>query len=225
MLDQVDGGNEKQPIAVRLIPSVPPEGFPDPTGWMVDRRHPGGVTTTGYNIINTFTDRIAVAGVLAGFSIAVAALIVAVVGSTPTIAYGLHFKDLSSMFVGLAAVLFIASMELFLNAKENNYWDLPAAYKNTLEEALKKHNLRLPYSNMNEALKASEQYGRYSYNLAIILLFIGMFFVLYPVSVLAAIVVPIGGFSLEIVQAVRWGSFRQSKKGDSGPSSPTHGSG
>jgi hypothetical protein len=208
----VVGDNKEQPVTGRVIAPPAQGAFPKPTGLPAKRRYPGGVTTTGYNIINTFTDRIAAAGVLAGFSIAVVALIVAVTGSTPTIVDGLHFKDLSSALVGLAAVLFIASMEFFLNAKENNVWDLPQKYQDAVAAALgdRVPTDKLPdlFNAMNDALVASERYGRYAYNVAIFLLFIGIFFVLYPVSWLAAVIVLVSGLFLELWQAVRWDSFR-----------------
>lgn len=128
----------------------------------------------------------------------------AVTGSTPTIADGLHFKDLSSTLVGLAAVLFIASMEFFLSAKENNAWDLPQRYRDTLSITLGAERFKEELGRMNQALVASERYGRYAYNLAILLLFIGLFFVLYPVSPMAAFVVSGGGLLLELIQALYW---------------------
>jgi hypothetical protein len=204
-----DGDDKEKPGTPRYFQPTPPEVFPRPPRWPGERTLPGGVKTTGYNIINTFTDRIAAAGVLAGFSIAVVALIVAVTGSTPTIADGLHLKDLSSALIGLAAVLFIASMEFFLNAKENNFWDLTTGYKDAVVKAFGNDKPPDQSSAMNEALKASERYGRYAYNLAILLLFIGMFFVLYPVSWLGAVVILVSGLFLELVQAVHGDSFRR----------------
>lgn len=194
--------SQEETVSERWISAPPPQAFPVPTKWPTPRKYPGGITTTGYNVINTFTDRCAAAGVLAGFSIAVAAIIVAVTGSTPSIAADLHFKDLSSALIGLAGVLFIASMEFFLRAKENNAWDLAQKYQHAIWTELGSQEFRRRFDQMGQALVASERYGRNAYNLAIVLLFVGMFFVLYPVSPPAAFVVSGGGLLLQLIQVL-----------------------
>lgn len=157
-----------------------------------------GAGFTGYNLINTFSDRCAASGVLAGFAIAVAAIVVAVGSASAHVVGPVRFRDVGAGLIGLSAVLFLVSLEYFLSARENNPWDLPEKYEAALARDLPDFTARL--RAMSAEMARCEAIGRHAYNFAIFALFVGLFFALYPFSPGAAVLVAGVGIGFEVYQ-------------------------
>jgi hypothetical protein len=180
------------------------------------------LTDTAYNIFNCLGDRIAVTGVLAGFSIAIATVILTFGGGGENLVGPVRYSDVSSSAVGLAAVLFLVSMEFFLRAKENNPWDLSAPLKEGISSP--NDSLETILARMMRVMEGAERIGRHTYNAAIFLLFVGMFFFFFPFSIGTAIVVSGAAIAFEVYQAVTFSPSPQSRasKETSGGAASNH---
>jgi len=165
---------------------------------------PNGDSGVGYNFINSFSDRCAITGVLAGFAIAIASIVVVVDNAQEVVFWIVRFKDVAASLIGLAAVLFVIAMECFLAAKENNPWDLSHAYEQAIKGKRSEAAWDAVRKKMVSNLSSWEHIGRSAYNFAIIALFIGMGFAFYPFSPSAALLVAGVGAGFEIWQMLKF---------------------
>ena len=177
----------------------------------------GGLTrrTTGYNFLNCLSDRCAAAGVLAGFSITVATL-VATVASTSDVIFGpIRFRDVAGGLIGLSAVLFLVSLEYFLSAKENNPWDVNLTQEYLQAVQQKTGEFAARWAKMPQDSTLAEGNGRRAYNIAILALFVGMFFAFYPFSPGAAVTIAGVGIGSQVYQA--WPNGSEKRKAGEPP--------
>lgn len=160
--------------------------------------------STGYNWRKTLIDFAHISGVLAGFCVAFIGIVLGwEVANTPI--YGnITFGHFSILLFGVSTGLFIASSEFFLHAKEFDMFDLSKEYEEWIEEYFKKE--KKDWNKHKESshviCRQNEKYGRKCYNAAIILIFVGLFFVVFPYNVLIAFIVSGLGILLESLQFV-----------------------
>ena len=167
----------------------------------------------GYNWRGSLGDYAQTSGVLAGFCFA---LIVFVLGwnvaSTP-ICGAVTYGDISVLLIGIASVLFIASMEFFMTAKEFDLWSLPDRWYDYIVKTMTKSEWSEKQTIGSKQCRNYEKLGRHSYNAAIFLVFFGFFFVIAPFNFMIAIVVSGLGLCLELWQFVK-ATFITSKQNE-----------
>jgi len=159
----------------------------------------------GYNWRESLGDYAQVSGVLAGFCFA---LIVFVLSwNTPvcsTSIYGwVTYRDVSVLLIGIASVLFIASMEFFMTAKEFDPWGLPDRWYKYIVKNTSKREWKKREEADNTLCRSYEKLGRRSYNIAIFFVFIGFFFVIAPFNGAVATLVSGLGIFVELVQVTK----------------------
>lgn len=166
---------------------------------------------TGYNWRNTLNDFAAISSVLAGFSITFIALILGgSLAETELIIIRITFGELSILFFGISAGLFICSAEFFLKAKTFDIFSIPKLYYKLLISSFEKQNTkeREFLKEQTSHCRRYEKYARMCYNCSIFILFGGVFFVIAPYNLFIAIIVSCLGISLQLLQLI----FRIRKK-------------
>jgi hypothetical protein len=154
----------------------------------------------GYNWRNTLTDFASISGTLAGFSIAFIGLILGWSIADVQIYQSVTFGNVATLFFGLATSLFIVASEFFLHAKNFDVFDLTTEYRDWLTKGLPNENWNNVWIESNKKARLNESYGRWCYNFAIFLMFISLFFAIFPYNYIIAIVVSSIGLFFEIWQ-------------------------
>lgn len=162
--------------------------------------------SAGYNWRNTLSDFAAVSGVLAGFSVTFIALILAgSVADTEIFGSNITFGQLASLLFGFSAGLFVCSTEFFLHAKEFDIFSVPERYIDLLKDDCKMRNQ--VWTNFEDkqtnACRSHERKGRMSYNIAVFVVFFGLFFALAPYNLAISVIVAGFGITLELIQLTR----------------------
>jgi hypothetical protein len=154
-----------------------------------------------YNWRNTLGDYASLNGVLAGFSVT---LIGAVLGwslaNTPAI-FEVTFGQLSTLFLGIATILYITAAQFTITAKAH---DLTACSE---------RHLRWIANGNEEVLtkifdNALEKIGRYYFkarnlsNIAIVIFYLGICFLIFPYNNFASITIFVLGSGFEIYQFI-----------------------
>ncbi|MGP8068995.1 MAG: hypothetical protein ACLP5V_03810 [Candidatus Bathyarchaeia archaeon] len=171
-----------------------------------------------YNWRGNLGDYAQTSGVLAGFCFA---LIVFVLGwnvASTRICGALTYGEVSVLLIGIASVLFIASMEFFMTAKEFDLWSLPERWHKYIVNNMDRSEWSEKQKAGSEQCRNYEKLGRHSYNVAMLLVFSGFFFVIAPFNFAIAIVVSGLGLCLELMQFVK--ASRTSKQNEPGARSP-----
>jgi dolichol kinase len=107
------------------------------------------------------------------------------------------------LFFGIATGLFISASEFFLHSKNFDVFDLSKEYRNWLESGLKGTNWEEVWKESTKMMRAYDSNGRWCYNLAIFIMFIGLFFAIAPYNIVIAFMVSIFGIVLELWQFVK----------------------
>lgn len=154
----------------------------------------------GYNWRNTLTDFASISGTLAGFSIAFIGLILGWSIADAQIYYSVTFGNVATLFFGLATSLFIVASEFFLHAKNFDVFDLTPEYRNWLTKGFPTENWDNVWIESTKKARLNESYGRWCYNFAIFLMFIGLFFAIFPYNYVIASVVSAIGLFFEVWQ-------------------------
>jgi hypothetical protein len=158
----------------------------------------------GYNWRGTLTDYSQISGVLAGFCLA---LIVFVLGwkvSDTIVLYNLTYGEVSVLIIGIAAGLYIAAMEFFLSAKGFDLWALSEEYQTELKvrNELSNEEWMTARTKVDETCERYDNFGRYCFNVAMFLIFLGISVVIAPFNFTIAIVVGVFGILLEVSQII-----------------------
>jgi len=162
--------------------------------------------STGYNWRATLTEFAAISGVLAGFSVTFIAVVLGgPVADIEICGKGMTFGQISVLMFGISTAFFITSAELFLHAKEFDVFSIPEPYRKLLKEDCeqRKEDWAEFEDKQTKQCKQSERLGRYCYNIAIFMIFIGLLFVIAPYNITIAIIVSGIGMLLEIWQVAR----------------------
>ena len=154
----------------------------------------------GYNWRSTLTDFAAISGTLAGFSIALIGLILGWSIADVQLYQNVSFGNIATLFFGLASSLFIVASEFFLHAKSFDVFDLTTEYRDWLTMGLPNENWNNVWIESTKKARLNESYGRWCYNFAIFLMFIGLFFAIFPYNSVIAILVSAIGLFFEIWQ-------------------------
>jgi len=159
---------------------------------------------TGYNWRNTLTHFAAISGVLAGFCVTFIALILGVPVANVNI-YTLTFGQIAVLLFGISASLFICAAELFLHAKEFDVYDIPQEYQKLLKDEVIGQGKKWTefVKESIEHCRREETFGRWLYNYAVIIIFIGLFFTICPYNPVIAIAVAGLGIVLQLLQILR----------------------
>jgi len=159
---------------------------------------------TGYNWRNVLTNFAAMSGIFAGFCITFIVLIL----GTPAPGNG-SFTELAAacgqlavLALGISAALFISAAEFFLRAKEFDKYDIPAGYRaiqafqySPTDEAWRKFE-----EESDDKCREYNAKGTSLYNAAVIMIWIGVLFAIFPYNLWVAFVVAGLGIILEIWQ-------------------------
>lgn len=154
----------------------------------------------GYNWRNTLTDFASVSGVLAGFCVAFIGLILGWSIADIKIYQQLTFGNVAVLFFGIATSLFITASEYFLHSKNFDVFDLSEEYRNWVQRGLPDKNWDEIWKESSKMMRTNESYGRWCYNIAIFIMFIGLFFAISPYNLVVASIVSIFGILLELWQ-------------------------
>jgi hypothetical protein len=163
--------------------------------------------SAGHNWLDGLAHFADISGILAGFSVAFIALIMGgQVANVGICTSGVTFGQLSVLLFGSSSIFFIFASQRFLHAHEYNVWDLPEEYIRLTLDDLKSAQPKKWDEFLLEndsTCRKYEKEGRYSYDFAILLMIGGLFFMIVPYSLVAAILVFTLGALLETLQYLR----------------------
>jgi len=154
----------------------------------------------GYNWRNTLTEYAAISGVLAGLCVAFIALILAWSIANTEIYQQLTFGNLAVLFFGIATSLFISASEFFLHSKDFDVFDTTQEYRNWVQSGFPDKNWDEIWKESTMMMRVNDRYGRWCYNVALFMLFLGLFFAVGPYNLVVAIAVSSMGIALQIWQ-------------------------
>jgi hypothetical protein len=169
----------------------------------------------GYNWRDALKDATSVSGILAGFAIAFVGLTLQsqkdLALSTVVTASGsftITAKTVGLLLSGISATLFIASLELSLEARTFDVWALPKEYEEFLRAGFKKigKSWNEVHAEQNALCRKYADLSRHIYNLGVFSIFLALGFTILPHSFLVGVVVAEIGWFAEIIQMVifRW---------------------
>jgi dolichol kinase len=154
----------------------------------------------GYNWRNTLADFASVSGALAGFCVAFIGLILGWSIADIRIYQQLTFGNVAVLFFGIATSLFITASEYFLHSKNFDVFDIKEEQRKWLESGFPEKNWEEIWKESTKMMRVKESYGRWCYNSAIFIMFIGLFFAIAPYNTAIAFIVSIIGIVLELWQ-------------------------
>jgi len=163
--------------------------------------------TRGYNWRNTLSDFSAVSRIMSGFCITF--IIVILSGSLKEIKTDFCELTITSgnlviLFFGISAGMFVSASEFFIHSKQFDIYSIPAPYREIIMEDCNKNNINwrgFEEKQINQC-RVYETYGRILYNFAIIIVFLGLFFAIFPYNIIIAIIITGFGIFFQIVQII-----------------------
>ncbi len=92
-----------------------------------------------------------------------------------------------------------------MHAKEFDVFSIPEPYRELLRKDCKLNDKEWAdfEDEQTEKCRQNEKYGRIFYNIAVISLFVGLFFAIAPYNLLVAIIVSVFGVTLEFFQILK----------------------
>ena len=154
----------------------------------------------GYNWRNTLKDFASISGVLAGFCVTLIGIVLGWSLGNTRLFGNITYGNISILFFGLSAVLFISASEFLLHSKKYDIFDCPEEYRKWLEKGIPEKDWEKIYIDSNKRIKILYKYGRDCYNTAISMLYLGLFFVIAPYSLFIAFLVSILGLAFQLFQ-------------------------
>ena len=162
--------------------------------------------STGHNWRETLTNFASISGVLAGFCVTFIALILGgPIADIQICTSGVTFGQVAVLLFGVSTGLFISAAELFLHAKEFDVFSIPEPYLKLLREDCeeKKKDWTEFEDEQTKLCRHNERLGRRCYNVAIFIIFGGLFFATAPCSLPIASLVSGFGIIIESWQLLR----------------------
>jgi hypothetical protein len=156
-----------------------------------------------YNWRNTLGDYASICGVLAGFCVALIGVVFAGSLASKTLFSNLSYGQLSVLFLGITAVLFISSAELLLQGKARDIFGCPNEYFEWLRTIYDENQIAKIKTAANDELTENYQLAKKFYNSAIILLYFGLLFLIAPYNLIIAAIVFLVGFGFEVWQLTK----------------------
>jgi len=164
---------------------------------------------SGYNWRNTLGDATSVSGVLAGFAVAFAGLVLQsqrdLTLATMTCAsatFVIYSNSVGLLLSGMSAVFFVSSLEFSLTARSHDVWALPSEYEESLKKGYEAKGLKWSVTR-DEQDRLCRKYcnrSRLFYNIGIFLIFLALGFTILPYSLVVGMTTSAIGFIFEIVQ-------------------------
>lgn len=169
----------------------------------------------GYNWRNALGDATSVSGILAGFAIAFIGLVLQsqkdlTLLTITSVSGGFVLSaNLIGLFLsGISATLFIASLEMSLEAKTYDVWALPKEYEEFLRSGFKeiKESWLRTRDEQDTLCRKYTDLSRHLYNLGIFAIFSALGFAILPHSLSIGIIATVIGWVAEIAQILlfRW---------------------
>lgn len=155
---------------------------------------------TYINWKNTLTHYASISGVLAGFCVTFIALILSGAIADTYIFSRLTYGQCSILLFGISASFFICASELFLTAKECDFYDVSKGYIELFKIIFNCNGWSKFKDKCEVHCTTYMNYGRWLYNLAIFVIFFGLLFVIFPYNWYVAFLVWGLGISLELLQ-------------------------
>ena len=118
--------------------------------------------------------------------------------------FGLSSSYLAILFFGISTGMFISASEFFIHSKQFDIYSIPAPYREIIKEDCNKNNINwraFEETQINQC-RDYETCGKILYNLAIIVIFIGLYFAISPHNILIAIIITCFGFFFQIFQFI-----------------------
>lgn len=159
--------------------------------------------TTGFNWRTTLSNFASISGVLAGFCVTFIALILGgQLRDFEICTSGVTSTQMTVLLFGVSSGLFICAMEFFLHAKEFDVFSVPKPYLKLLREGCEeeKRDWAEFEDEQTKYCRKNERIGRHFYNIAIFLMFIGLFFAIAPYNIIIALIAGGLGMILELWQ-------------------------
>jgi len=157
----------------------------------------------GCNWRETLTNFAAISGTLAGFSVTFIALILGgriadTIIQVPVFTFG----QVAILLFGISAGLFICASEFFLHAKEFDVYKIPDRYWTLFKDNYENDDKKIAEFEDKQTIlcRRNEARGRRCYNIAIFMVFIGLFFAIAPYNLVIAIIVAGFGMAIETWQ-------------------------
>jgi len=153
-----------------------------------------------YNWRNTLRDFARISGVLAGFCVAFIGLVLGRSLANERLFGTVTFGNISILFLGFSTALFISACELLLHSKNYDIFEWSEDYRNWLIKGMPEKNWEEILKESNKKIKVLYKYGARCYNVAIIMLYLGLFFALAPYNLFIAFSFFILGIALQSFQ-------------------------
>lgn len=153
-----------------------------------------------YNWRNTLRDYARISGVLAGFCVAFIGLVLGWSLASERLFGNITFRDMSILFLGFSTVLFISAYELFLHSKNYDIFEWSKDYRDWLMNGMPGKNWDEILKESNRKIKILYKHGALCYNVAIFMLYLGLFFTLIPYNLFIASLILILGMALQSFQ-------------------------
>jgi hypothetical protein len=160
----------------------------------------------GYGWRFTLSDFASLSGVFAGFSIAFIILLVGLERAKATVCLSpcacVPVADLGILLMGVAAALFVAASQFFLQAKACDLRTVPKEYVDFLSKDLSKDKITFEAAALHNdnVIRYYEKRGSYCYNSGVLLMLVGFGLVVISYNVFAGLIVLCVAVSLEIYQ-------------------------
>jgi len=153
-----------------------------------------------YNWRNTLRDFARNSGLLAGFCVTFIGIVLGWSLADETLFGDITFGNISVLFLGFSTVLFISAYELLLHAKNYDVFEWSEDYRTWLLEGMPEENWEKIMAESNKTIKVLYRYGALCYNVAIFMLYVGLFFALTPHHPMIALPIFILGITTQLFQ-------------------------
>ncbi|WNZ29949.1 MAG: hypothetical protein IAX21_03580 [Candidatus Bathyarchaeota archaeon] len=161
---------------------------------------------TGFNWRNNLSQFASISGVLAGFSVTFIALILGGINKDISLCsyFGLSYTTIAVLCFGIASVLFISAAEYFLKASEFDCFSIPDRYIDLHKDdcKMKEKEFEEWEDEQTKKCRENEVVGRRCYNVALVLLFGGLFYSIFPFTYFAGVVIFILGIFFQFREEI-----------------------
>ena len=153
-----------------------------------------------YNWRNTLRDFARNSGLLAGFCVTFIGIVLGWSLADEILFGDMTFGNISVLFLGFSAVLFISAYELLLHAKNYDVFEWSKDYRAWLLEGMPEKNWEKIMDESNRKIRVLYRYGALCYNVAIFMLYVGLFLTLAPYNPIIALPIFILGITIQLFQ-------------------------
>jgi hypothetical protein len=138
-----------------------------------------------------------VAGILAGFSVALIGVVLGWSLSNTEFLFSIPFGHFSVLFFGLSTVLFVSASELLLHAKSHDVFSCTDKYLEGLQKESQEVDWESNFKEADRKMSKYYDYGKVCYDSGIFTMYFGTLFLVAPYNVYIALSIFILGVVLE----------------------------